>query len=356
MTYAEFRHARYFPALDGLRAISVLLVLSFHTGDSIWSRLHGYLGVSVFFVLSGFLITTLLLREEDTFGRVSIWRFCIRRAFRIFPLYFLALLVVCVLTLGFGLGTNPAAFLQHLWLFATFNGEFAGGGTFGHSWSLGIEEKFYLIWPILGFALIHVASHRLTAAVALLALSAGAASFEGWDYFAIYFPILAGVTVACLAHQPKTFAALRLISNPWLALPLLALTVWTMGVNDESTYVHVPFGALIALCLPVFMLKAPGVGWILRLRVLRFVGRRAYAIYLFHPMVLNVVNRVVPTESGIPTQVIRFVLLAGISILIAEILFRLVEAPFIRIGRSVANRSRAKDTAGAASISADTRE
>jgi peptidoglycan/LPS O-acetylase OafA/YrhL len=97
MNYQEFQAARYFPELDGLRALSILLVISIHTTDPLWAPLHGNVGVTIFFVISGFVITTLLLREEDKRGRVRIRAFYARRAFRILPVYCLVLLAYILL-------------------------------------------------------------------------------------------------------------------------------------------------------------------------------------------------------------------------------------------------------------------
>jgi len=159
MTFNEFRNARVVPGLDGLRGVSVLLVLSWHTGDALWQTVRGYLGVTLFFVISGFLITTLLLREQDSYGRVSIWRFYVRRLFRITPMYYFVLLMYAVLVLRFDMAGSSESFGARFLQLATYNGEFAGSGTFSHAWSLGIEEKFYLIWPVLNLRPIIAGSH-----------------------------------------------------------------------------------------------------------------------------------------------------------------------------------------------------
>src|SRR5437870_6361968 len=89
--HEEYLARKYFPALDGLRAVSVLLVLAYHVNSSLWDWLSGAEGVSIFFVISGFIITTMCLREESRDGRLSIRGFYLRRVCRIFPLYFVVL-------------------------------------------------------------------------------------------------------------------------------------------------------------------------------------------------------------------------------------------------------------------------
>ena len=159
------------PELDGLRAISVLLVVSVHLHDfeTVWKWLAGWQGVTVFFVLSGYLITTLSLREERAArgaAFVAGRAFYARRSLRIFPLYYLTLAAYCGLI--FGLGLNPEKrfllsgampyyllYFQEVPFFYGLTGESGivqhANIPFYQSWSLGIEEKFYLVWPVLAF-------------------------------------------------------------------------------------------------------------------------------------------------------------------------------------------------------------
>ena len=140
----------YRPALDGLRAVAVLAVLTYHAG---WIQ-GGFLGVDVFFTLSGFLITTLLCEEHARDGTIAIRRFYVRRARRLLP----ALVVLLLVCGGILFATMPSAFWPILggyllgvlsyganWLIIYWRDL----GVFGHTWSLAIEEQFYLAWPVL---------------------------------------------------------------------------------------------------------------------------------------------------------------------------------------------------------------
>ena len=352
-SFADFQRARYFPMLDGLRAVSILLVLFFHTHDKLWEPLNGYLGVTLFFVISGFLITTLLLREEDRNGKASIWRFYVRRVFRIFPLYYLALGAVSVLVLGFGMGTHPESYPQRLLLLATYNGEFAGSGTFSHSWSLGIEEKFYLVWPFLGFVLAPLMRKRLLIAAVLLAASIASAPFAGWNYFAIYIPILAGVVFAILMHDEAGYRRVSQLARPVPGALVLAGAVAALLINNDKTYVHVPFSILAALCLPLFLIGPAflraGLSW----KPLRYIGTRAYGIYLFHPMLLDIVDRFLPKDDSSPLlAVVRVVVLFGMSLAVAEVLFRVFEKPLIEVGRKLTQKKPSEPRHSAARIGA----
>src|SRR3984957_16383808 len=170
LTRADYERRKYLPELDGLRAISVLLVVTVHLHDfeAVWKWLAGWQGVTVFFVLSGYLITTLSLREEGQGGAVSLAAFYVRRSLRIFPLYYLVLAAYCGLI--FGLGLNPEKkfllsgampyyllYFQEVPFFYGLPGESGivqhANIPFYQSWSLGIEEKFYLVWSVLAFVL-----------------------------------------------------------------------------------------------------------------------------------------------------------------------------------------------------------
>lgn len=157
LTFEDYQRRRYFPALDGLRALSVLIVVLHHERTArLWRWVHGANGVTVFFVVSGFLITTLALREEARRGSLDLRAFYLRRVFRLVPLYALVLSAYCALILGIGVQSGRrAAFLRALPYYVTYLQEvphFAFPGVpFEVSWSLGVEEKFYLVWPLLAF-------------------------------------------------------------------------------------------------------------------------------------------------------------------------------------------------------------
>lgn len=150
----EFLGAQKLPALDGLRAISILLVLFHH---SIFSQKNtlifkmdlGAVGVQIFFVISGFLITTLLLKERISNGNFSLKNFYIRRAFRILPLVFLFMVVLMVMNAIFTLHIPAIDFLTSLLFVGNLPIPNTDSWYTGHFWSLGVEEQFYLLFPVL---------------------------------------------------------------------------------------------------------------------------------------------------------------------------------------------------------------
>jgi peptidoglycan/LPS O-acetylase OafA/YrhL len=152
----ESERTPYFPALDGLRALSVLLVVYQHAANKTpaMRRFQGNLGVDIFFVLSGFLITFLLNREKCETGKVDLAAFYVRRAFRILPIYSVVLATYILLTRFSGYGDKWQEMKGELPYFLTFCNELAPTfhyGPFSLTWTLGIEEKFYLVWPFFFF-------------------------------------------------------------------------------------------------------------------------------------------------------------------------------------------------------------
>ena len=185
-SYAKFRDVRFFGSLDGLRAISIIAVIWLHSwwGTNYYDRLaatpvlrQGFFGVQVFFVVSGFLITTLLLREMDRYGTISLRDFYLRRALRIWPLYYVVLAIYVVNALVFERGSIRAhSFLHYLPAFATFTytwfvSDNWPGGMFNLAWTLATEEQFYLFWPLALRVLRSVWSSVLIVAIIALKIA-----------------------------------------------------------------------------------------------------------------------------------------------------------------------------------------
>ncbi|MBB5896534.1 peptidoglycan/LPS O-acetylase OafA/YrhL [Kutzneria kofuensis] len=153
--YDTYRRTKVFASLNGLRCLSILAVIWHHCGGDVAGipvPRTGYLGVSLFFVISGFLITTLLLRERDQHGQISLRRFYARRSLRIFPLYYTVVAIYAVLVL---LVWKPSAYgndyLHNLPAFLTYTSNWFVplGSELYLAWSLAAEEQFYLVWPVI---------------------------------------------------------------------------------------------------------------------------------------------------------------------------------------------------------------
>lgn len=286
----HFDQATYFPPLDGLRAIAVLAVIGFHARLPLFA--NGSYGVDLFFALSGFLITTLLLRERATNGRVMLARFYWRRTSRIFPAYYAVLALYVALTWRFARGTPEGkSFFIHLPVFATYltnwfvNARADGGRViFLFAWSLAVEEQFYLVWPsVLRW------TRGLVAPVATALLAASLS----WYFTAIGF----GCVLALLAHDTRTRPATqRALSHP-LALPLSLAGVLLVLLIGRGWPIAIP--ALIAAVVVGAAACGTGtpLGRALSIPPLRYIGRVSYGVYLLHTLALHVAERLLPAPG-----------------------------------------------------------
>lgn len=332
----RFLETRNFAALDGFRAVAVFLVFTFHFGGPAWARYSGWLGVYAFFVLSGFLITTLLVRERDATGAVSLKAFYLRRATRILPLYFLVYFLV--LGLSWHAGGLPwaqmkAAAPYHLMLL----NELAGVSPIHMTWTLGVEWKYYLVWPAL-FAVFGataagrfaVAMYGLAALLALWLSHAHPAWLTPWYYFGM----LLGSALAVVMHTRRGFAALQPLMTNAAAI---VLTVLLVAVHRRAELLTRHLGepqliglycVLVALLLPALVTRT-GASRALSSRLLRLVGRRSYAMYLVQYLAAQTVIALLPgTVAGPMLLGLGF----GLALAASDALYRWVERPMIRWG------------------------
>lgn len=304
----EHRYA----GLDGLRAVAVLLVIVFHLFPG--SIVGGYTGVDVFFVISGFLITALLLRERYGTGRVRLGAFWLRRARRLLPALVLLILVCCAWALALGgdrLLNLPRQVLGALTFSSNWVSVAAGASyydvhtpeLFRNLWSLAVEEQFYLLWPFAVLALVLIPWRWLR--VALL-LAAAAASIAAMAY--AYHPEV-DPTRVYYGTDTHSFglalgAALALLARDWPA-PLLSWPRWPRillpvagwmalagvlvlgtGMADTDPFTYRGGLALVAALSAVVIAGAivPGssLGVSLDIQPLRWIGERSYGLYLWH--------------------------------------------------------------------------
>ena len=348
---------RRFPALDGLRAVAAILVIMHHYGGGPWAWISGWIGVHVFFVLSGFLITTLALREEDRSGQVSLRGFYLRRAFRILPVYFVVLGLNIALHVLRG-DFRSSGLADNLIFYFTFTNEYVTGpfAPFAHSWTLGVEQKFYLVWPLLAFVLCaRVFARRLamtltTLAVMVLTLLPAT---NNHDSIAVhYFPIVLGGLLAIVLHHPKGFALLSGLTKPVVGalagLAFLAVhwSIWpafywlsdgVVSVNDAYLIVIPVYGLAVALLLPTLLAPGPG-RWLLSTRPMVFIGERSYSVYLVQGVGGVAVAATIPRLHHWPT--LNWIGVGLASLAVADLLYRFVEQPLIRVGRDVVNRRK----------------
>ena len=295
----------HLPSLDGLRAVSIVLVLLGHlSGTRPVGRLNfgvgdiAHLGVVVFFVISGFLITSLLLAEHRKKGYVSLKLFYARRALRIFPASY-AFIGCLMLLWTAGLIQLHAADIWHAVTY-TVNYSVSRSWNIGHLWSLSVEEQFYLLWP---FAFVALGPRRaiwVAAAVILLGPAArlGAAVFlRGTPYRDLeMFPMVAdSLAAGCLLARMRGWLEaqswyMRLFSAPY-SLAMLAIL---LILNRLEVYGIVAVFGTAAINLLIAVLVHRSVhcsnGWtgrILNTRPLIFCGALSYSLYLWQQPFLN---------------------------------------------------------------------
>jgi peptidoglycan/LPS O-acetylase OafA/YrhL len=358
-TYAEYRSLRRFPALDGLRAISITLVLFEHSRNTNISFYSGGInGVVLFFVLSGFLITSLSLREESRTGRLHLRKFAIRRFFRIIPLYYAALACYCVLVIGAHLGGRVGGFEHALPYYAGFFQEYVRFGPhpagvpffpFEVSWSLGIEEKFYLLWPLVAFFLLHKApSWRIPVAGALTVLCGLAPIWLGHSgLFVFYYGALfSGCLMAFLLHDPATYERLRWLGTPLGLSAAIVVAIGCHVLTFAQPHVSPDIGTVIgALLFPGFALLVGALvvtqqrhARVLDQLPLVKVGVASYAIYLLHLIAVNAAETAVPRTWGAVGDFAACLLALAAAIAICLPIQRFFESPITNYGHRLADR------------------
>lgn len=341
----------YFPGLNALRAYAALSVVIYHVGNSAvgvyrmrpdtlgWMQqfvLHGYDAVTLFFVLSGFLITYLLFREQDQTGAISVRRFYLRRALRIYPLYYAVVLagfVVIPVLLGDGYQAvySPASSLPLV--LVMLPNLTALGGLIAHLWSIGVEEQFYLVLPLI-FRIRHL---FVPAAIAVIVLKL---LIGLWDTLAPS-PELHGIVLwfrfECMAvgvlgawlyvrHQEALHILYRK-SVQWLAWFAFGLFV----------FVDPPVNAVwnlltSAVFLVIILNVATNPQPVLRLErpVYRWLGDRSYGIYMLHYPVLFLVYVFATPLTADYSEAVLIATLA-LTLFAAHLSHHYLEAPFLRL-------------------------
>ena len=354
------------PDVEGLRGIAVLLVVLFHAGLPI---VGGFIGVDVFFVISGFLITGLLLREHRATGRVSLARFYARRMRRLLPAA--AAVVVVTLPVAFavmgpldrpGVMTDGAAAALSVsnFRFALAEGDYFTSITqpspFLHFWSLAVEEQFYLVWPALLFFVARGGRIRVPVVLSAILLGSFAANVFltqtaiNWAFYS-------------LPGRAWQLAAGGLLAVGWTALDrlpsaVLSIAGWASvgGLVGASLLISqdLPYPGVVAVAPTLFAVlligsgtRRLGPGALLSSAPLRFLGRISYSLYLWHWPIL-----VLPAIALGSALVLEWrIALALAAVVVAAGSWRFIEQPFHR-GRFAAATPRRALAIGLGTIGA----
>ena len=366
----------YLPALDGLRGISVSAVLLYHAGVS-WMP-GGFLGVEIFFVISGYLITSLLLGEHRRSGGIDLKSFWVRRARRLLPALFALLAAVAAVWLVFlpdevakvrGDIVSAFTYVTNWHLIFTNQSYFDSFGRpspVKHLWSLAVEEQFYLLWPLIFAGLVALTKGRrkwMVAAVGagiLLSISVGIWLYDpNGDPSRVYYGLdtraaglLAGSLLGIIAPPWVLRGGLRRSARivldvvGGLAAVVLGWMLFRIGEYDSFLYEGGFLVVDLATVVVILVLAHPG-GFVNRTifswKPLVWVGTRSYGIYLWHFPVFVLTRPDVDVGFDGP---LLFALRIAITLFLAEASYRLVETP-IRGGaiRRLRERMRSDDAA-----------
>ncbi len=348
---------RYRPALDGLRAVAVLAVLAYHW-PATWMP-GGFLGVEVFFVISGYLITSLLLGERLRTGANDLKAFWLRRARRLLPALYALLVVVSAVWLIWhasevaalrGAVVAAAAYVSNWYLIGVKQSYFSAVGRPSpllHLWSLAVEEQFYLVWPLALAAILRITRRRMrlvlmiTLALAAVSVVLGMILYHpGVDPFRVWYGtdtraagILLGAALSIAIPPWRMHARVRrgasFLFNV-VGLGALAAIVWMfVHVNEYDSFVYrggfvlldvLTVGLIVALVHPAGTLVARALSW----KPMLWVGRRSYGIYIWHWPIY------VLTRPGLDVTLGGWRLLAlrlGLTFGAAELSYRFIEMP-----------------------------
>lgn len=369
---APFRRLPFRPDLEGMRAVAVILVVAYHAGIPFIPG--GYIGVDVFFVLSGLLITNHLLWELSSTGRIRLAAFYSRRVRRLLPAAVTVIMVTVLVVSAFAppslvgpvLDDARAAlvFVPNL-LFADRATDYlaeTSPSPLLHYWSLGVEEQFYLIWPVLLLLLwwasrrsprVLVVSVVLLVAVSFLASIVVTSASEPWGYFAPWtraWELGLGALIAVLRlHDLRWHPALA-AAVAWVGLAFIvgSAMVFTESTVFPGSVAAIPVLGAVAVAAATPSSARWGPSALLAARPMQFVGRISYSLYLVHWPLLVV--PVIASAMGEPLPLAHSLLLAGLSVPLAWALHRLVERPIMRSRRIAAGGARLLLPAGALAI------
>lgn len=350
----------HYPALDGLRGIAILLVVFFHNFGFIDYFYFGWLGVDLFFVLSGFLITDILIREVGS--KHYLKNFYVRRILRIFPLYYLLLIIFLLILPNFdAYKENLKYYTDNQWWLWTYLQNWLyvfklpeDTNVLLHLWSLGVEEQYYFIWPFV-ILLIRKPKFLLALSLTILILIMGLRlvlwykNIEGLHYFGLYtFTRIDGLCIG------SALALIRMLKPNFithftapLVLVVAALNFIFYFINKFNNF-SFPYFAFVgyttfAVVFAVLVHEAATVNRnlitnVLSISPLRFLGKISYGFYIFHwpvylflsPILINFLSKYFQTDHLIIQVSASFIAtLTGLVISIAS--FYLFEMKFLNL-------------------------
>lgn len=345
------RRLDYVPALDGVRAIAVVSVFLLHL-----ARSHvpgGAFGVDVFFVLSAFLITGLLLNEKAVTGRVSLPGFYWRRACRLLPALFLWIVLASFTAVKAGQAAKvPWSIAGSLFYVSDFLQAWTDhmAAAFDQSWSLAVEEQFYFVWPILLIGMMRLRVSHARRLLYLAAASSAILAFVNPNYFLPHGHLLP-LAVGCWAAEQRAHGLSRwmdrVVQIPGIGLAVIGVFVLA-AVTAPSASVS-PFlfiavaGATALLLLSITSGNSSYVTSFLATPIPVWLGARSYGVYLYGLTIIQLV----PMLTGLRLMFAAPVDV-GLTLIVVAVSFRFVESPIRRRGRQWSLRASGRYADGRA--------
>jgi len=317
------REINYSPPLDGLRAICIIFTLFYHI-DGVPHYINGSVGVDVFFPLSGFLITGILLRSD--------WRdlkgYYIRRFYRIVPVYYLGLLLTALAAIAahyLSIGESKLEQLETVFIPSIlFSRELVSTPTlFAQAWTIGIEEKFYILWPVI-FLFLGNNRNRIAMLVVVFFVLLGANSsmmLRGYG----------GIALGCIS-------AILFLKNGFYVRTGIAVIIllfsYAFCIYSELWFKNISISIASALLIPSLFASKSIISRALSQRIIVFLGRLTFSIYIFHVLIFYFV-KLVFKHFGIESWVGVFLTGYILTILFSWLVYRFYESPLIKYGKRI---------------------
>ncbi|MCA8887784.1 MAG: acyltransferase [Parvularculaceae bacterium] len=352
---AQYLNRRHFQGLDGIRCVAILAVLWHHSSPPtplpIFSR--GFFGVDLFFVLSGFLISTLLLREKAANGRISLKNFWMRRALRLIPAYYL---VLFALLAAYSILKPGSEETESLWSgFPAYALYFSNWidphfPNLGPTWSLATEEQFYLVWPLFeAFAAPIVSAAAIVVGVIInqlinFGLLDGAIqSMIGWTpaehpeiLQTTFTPILLGVGLAHALDSQSTHNLVRQIvgfRHASIVYAVILIALLNIPASNISGAMRLALHLAATLFIgSIIVAPTSGLTKALEWKPISFVGAISYGMYLYHMFGLHIAS-VILQKIGVDASVMKFFLGCAITIVASAASYFFYEKRFLDLRR-----------------------
>jgi peptidoglycan/LPS O-acetylase OafA/YrhL len=321
-----------------MRGLGFLLVITAHVPSvPLFRSLQGWTAVWIFFVMSGYLITMLMMREEKRSGRVAFWPFLVKRFCRILPAYAMAVLIYWLAC--FALEPVPGDyewFMARLPYYLALLPEYAnknGYGIFTHSWTVGVELKFYLFFPPVLFLMIRNANWRFAVTAIATVLLTAVGSFNAQSYCALLY----GAMLAFTLERPGGYAFIARLTRAPIVAPLALIVALLILLRYTEQLTAVAFVATYLIAYAI--VQDAGVSRLLTWRPLVYLGQRSYGAYLLHFLAIRI-GYMIFGHDTVTGGLMSASFCLVVTVLAADLMYRAIEQPAIEFGRHLLNQMK----------------